>query len=101
MVLAHAYLSAFCVHPRLILLSPVENCGKTTVLAIIKRLAPQPEPQMTNDITPASLFRTMDAGATVLIDEADNARVQANALMRAILNGNNIDSTVKRTILGD
>jgi hypothetical protein len=86
--------------PRLMLLSPVENCGKTTVLTLLFGLTNLP--RLTADTTPAALFRSMHLGSTLLIDEADNLHIQRNATLRAILNGGHqVGQTVERVILGE
>jgi hypothetical protein len=86
--------------PRLMLLSPVENCGKTTVLTLLFGLAYRA--QLTSDTTPAALFRSMDLGGTQLVDGADNLNIQRNPTLRAILNsGHQVGQTVQRVILGE
>jgi hypothetical protein len=48
---AHAHVcDRFMVTPRLLLLSPVRECGKTTLLDILSRLVPRPE--KSDHITP-------------------------------------------------
>ena len=97
----HTHVFArFGYTPRLVLLSPVENCGKTTVLTLLLGLTNQP--RLTADTTPAALFRSMHLGSTLLIDEADNLHIQRNATLRAILNGGHqVGQTVERVIQGE
>ncbi len=68
-LMAH-YLDAFEVSPRLAVLSPVPECGKTTVLKLLARLVPIPLP--TSNITSAVVYRVIEEHRpTLLIDEAD------------------------------
>lgn len=68
--MTHA-LEAFHTTPRLALLSPEPESGKTTVLEVLDQLTADPM-SMINP-TPASLFRSVEHGPrTLLIDEADN-----------------------------
>lgn len=63
-------LDAFDASPRLALISPVPECGKTTVLTLLIGLVPNPLPA--SNTTPAVIFRAIDAfGCTLIIDEAD------------------------------
>src|SRR6516225_4416494 len=58
----HTYIyDRYTFTPRLALLSPVFGCGKTTLLALIERLAHDPYPRFTN-VTAASLYRLMSEG---------------------------------------
>jgi hypothetical protein len=91
----HVYRQ-FGVSPRLALLSPVPNCGKSTVLFILREIVWQSD--LIVDPTPASLFRTLGK-STLLIDEADNARIERN--MRAVLNaGYNAEGAIPRVVDG-
>ena len=94
----HVY-NKFGVTPRLLLHSPVPECGKTTVFNIIDELANRSE--MVNEITPAAMASMMDTAATILADEGDNLRIQRNSLLRAILNGNNLKATKRYKIGGE
>lgn len=79
------FFEQFMVTPRLALVSPVRDCGKTTVLSILNVLCARPE--KTDGITPAALFRLMDSDRpTLLCDEADNYDLASNATFRAVLN---------------
>lgn len=84
----------FNVTPRLALLSPVPNCGKSTVLDILQEIIWNPEYLI--DPTSAALYRTANE-ATLLIDEADNMLIVRN--MRAILNaGHKAGGSVNRVM---
>jgi len=76
----------FTITPRLALLSPVRGCGKTTLLALIELLVS--DPHRTDDISPAAVYYHLGhkPGATLLIDEADNAGLLDNRMLRAVFN---------------
>lgn len=66
---AHSF-DAWEVSPRLAFVSPVPECGKTTALSILGALVPRP--LMASNISPAVVFRAVDAARpTLVIDEAD------------------------------
>ncbi len=74
----------FRISPILGVVSPTRRCGKTTLLTIIGFLAQRA--LATTNITPAALFRAMNAGTpTLLVDEIDSFGGQQNGL-RGILN---------------
>jgi hypothetical protein len=81
----HTYaLDAFQISPRLAFISPEKRCGKTTALSIIGCLVARPLPA--SNITPAAVFRTLDAASpTLIIDEADTF-LGDNEELRGILN---------------
>ena len=80
---AHA-LDAADTSPILALISPEKRCGKTRTLSVLGRLVPRPLP--TSNITPASLFRSVDLySPTLLIDEAETFLGEREEL-RGILN---------------
>src|SRR3546814_458929 len=63
-------IDAFESTPRLAALSPEKGSGKTRLMEMLELLVPSP--LLTVNISPAALFRKIDAGAcTVLLDEAD------------------------------
>ena len=68
---AHTHLTAeFESTPRLALISPEKQCGKTRTLELLELLSADAE--MLSDASPAYLFRRIDAGpVTILLDEAD------------------------------
>jgi len=70
---------------RLALLSPTRECGKTRCLTVLAGLVSRP--LNSSSITPAALFRSIEAYApTLLLDEMDNARLGDNDELRALLN---------------
>jgi hypothetical protein len=80
----HTY-QQFMVSPRLALTSPVRGCGKSLTLSIIEHLVPRPH--RTDSISPAAVYRLIDREhRTLLVDEADNAGLMTNGLLRAIFN---------------
>jgi Protein of unknown function (DUF3631) len=88
----------FYYSPRLSVLSPALSFGKTQLLNVLSNLVPNVE--QLNDPSAASLFRCMNEGKTILIDEADNLRLDRT--MRTALNGGyeNNKGTISRVILG-
>ena len=79
--------------PRLAILSPVPNCGKSTVLDILGAMVWNSKRLI--DPTVASTFR-LASSHTLLIDEVDNMSIIKN--MRSILNdGHSVGGSVTRT----
>jgi hypothetical protein len=77
--------------PRLAIKSPEKRCGKTTLLTIISLLAPRV--LATSNISPAALFRTVEAAKpTLLIDEADTFIAMSDEL-RGIINSGHTRAT--------
>jgi putative DNA primase/helicase len=77
-------IGAWDISPYLALISPELRCGKTTVLKLLNRLTRRPA--LASNITPAALFRYIQAkNPTLLIDEYD-AALKDNEEMRGILN---------------
>jgi len=84
----HVY-EQFMVTPRLLLTSPTWDCGKTTLLMIIERLAARTT--RCDAITVAGLSNILDAThGTLLLDEADNYEISLKALLRAVLNAGHL-----------
>lgn len=80
---AHAH-DAARVSPILAVTSPRENCGKTTVLSVVSALVPRFFPA--SNLTPATVFRTIDAfKPTLLADEADTW-LEEDSVLRGVLN---------------
>ena len=73
--------------PRLAIQSPAKGSGKTTALECLECLVPNG--LMAASITPASLFRAIEAmNPTLLLDEADNVVTKnSNPDLLAILSG--------------
>jgi hypothetical protein len=75
----------FMVTPRLMLMSPVHGCGKSTALDIINLLGARAE--KTDNITAAAIYHAVDQERrTLLVDEADNLELSARAAIRAVFN---------------
>jgi hypothetical protein len=94
---AHAHDAAFH-SPRLTLTSPTMRCGKSTMLRTIGRLIPRPLP--TANITPAALFRVVEAAKpSLLIDEADSF-AHENEELRGVINSSHcrLDAFVVRAV---
>jgi hypothetical protein len=72
--------------PRLLVISPIEECGKTTVLKVIMQLAY--EPARFGGVTAAMIYHQLEStpGITLLIDEADNLALFNDRKMRQIFN---------------
>jgi putative DNA primase/helicase len=81
---AHVF-DRFMVTPRLALLSPVRECGKTTLIELIELLVP--EAFRTDNVTPAPIYHTLaNRRVVMLLDEADNLRLLHNPVLRAVFN---------------
>lgn len=77
-------LDRFDIAPRLAILSPEKRCGKTTLLELLHALVPRA--LLASSITPAVIFRMIEAAhPTLLIDEADTF-APGNEELRGILN---------------
>ena len=98
-VAVHAF-DAFAIFPRLFINSPEKGCGKSTLLDVLSRLVPKP--LGASSITPAALFRVIEAArATLLFDEADSY-ARDNENLRGVLDaGHRRDGTVIRTVGDD
>ena len=93
----HAHDAAFH-SPRLTATSPTMRCGKSTLLRTIGRLVPRPLP--TANITPAAMFRVIEAAKpTLLIDEADSF-AHENEELRGVINSSHcrLDAFVIRAV---
>ena len=99
--LLHTYcFNRFTITPRLALISPVNGCGKTTLLAVMEKLAYRP--QRMDHTTPAVIFQTIHrTPGTLLVDEADNLGLNVNGILRAIFNsGHRQGGNVRRYMGG-
>ena len=93
----HAHDAAFH-SPRLTATSPTMRCGKSTLLRTIGRLVPRPLP--TANITPAAVFRVVEAAKPVLlIDEADSF-AHEDEVLRGVINSSHcrLDAFVIRAV---
>src|SRR5262249_8428671 len=97
----HAYLiERFLVSPRLGVRSPTKRCGKTLFLDVLGRLVPRPLP--TANVTPAAIFRVIEAyRPTLLVDEADTFLYDNNELRGVLNSGHRKGGTVLRTVGDD
>ncbi|MBM3734100.1 MAG: DUF3631 domain-containing protein, partial [Acidimicrobiia bacterium] len=80
---AHAYES-FLHTPRLNLRSPEKGCGKTTLLDVLAALVPRP--LRTESITPAVLFRLVQAHKPVLLLDEVDTYLRESEELRGLLN---------------
>lgn len=88
----------FDYSPRLLMTSPVENCGKSAVLDVLTVLANDPE-QLTS-ATAANVFRMTHLGKTLLLDEFDNVNMTGD--LTSVLNdGYKIGKSTRRIIGGE
>src|SRR5262249_52521215 len=76
----------YMVTPRLVLTSPVRNCGKTTALDVLSRLVAWHE--LSDSITAAAIYDLTNKSPTrtLLLDETDNMELGAKATLRAVMN---------------
>ena len=88
---------------RLALTSPVNGCGKTTLLLVIEQLSYRPN--RTDNATPAAIYRIIDKShGTLLVDEADNAGLRENDVLKTTFNsghrkGGNIRRVIKDEVV--
>ena len=99
-VLAVHTFDTWPVFPRLFVNSPEKGCGKSTLLDVLSRLVPKP--LGASSITPAALFRVIEAARpTLLLDEADTY-ARDNEDLRGVLDaGHRRDGAVIRTVGDD
>ncbi len=97
---AHA-VDAFNITPRLAIMSPEKQCGKTTLLDVVACLVWRPLP--TANATMASLFRAVEMQRpTLLLDEADRFVTGENDELLGVLNsGHRKGGSVLRTVGDD
>jgi len=88
------------VAPLAVITAPEKRCGKTLLLSLLGKLAARP--LTASNISPAALFRSIDAWApTLLIDEAD-AFLKDNEELRGLLNsGHTRDSAFVIRTMGE
>lgn len=94
------FMEVVQVAPLAVITAPEKRCGKSMLLAILGRLVYRP--LMASNITPAALFRSVDAWKpTLLVDEAD-AFMRDNEELRGLLNcGHTRDSAYIVRVVGD
>ena len=88
------------IAPLAVITAPDKRCGKSQLLFLLARLAHRP--LAASNISPAALFRAVDAWRpTLLVDEAD-AFMRDNEELRGILNaGHTRDSAYVVRIVGE
>jgi hypothetical protein len=92
---AHAH-DAFQISPILNATSPVKGCGKTTLQLVVSALVPKP--LLASNLSPAVLFRTIEAyRPTLLIDEADSF-LDSDELRGVLNSGHTRSGTVLRIV---
>ena len=94
----------FGAFPYVALLSPVKGCGKTRVLEVLELLCANP--QRITSASPASIFRMMKDGPTLLLDEVEALRNKkpsesAQAILAILNAGYRKGATVTRCVPPD
>jgi hypothetical protein len=85
--ISHTYVfRQFRISPRLATLSPVEECGKSTLLDLLKLTCSLP--WCSDDPSPASIYHQRDSNpdSTFLLDEGDNLGLFNDERMRSVFN---------------
>jgi putative DNA primase/helicase len=99
--IVHTYLLDLVeISPRLAITSPEKQCGKSTLLDVLERLAWRPLP--TSNVTAASVFRIVEKQRpTLLIDEADTFLAEKEELRGILNSGHHPRGSVIRTVGDD
>lgn len=94
------FIEVISISPLAIITAPEKRCGKSQLLFLLGRLVNRP--LSASNITPAALFRSIDAWQpTLLIDEAD-AFLRENEELRGMINcGHTRDSAKIIRVVGD
>ena len=94
------FMDVVQVAPLAVISAPEKRCGKSQLLFVLGRLVQNP--QMASSISPAALFRVIDAWKpTLLLDEAD-AFMKDNEELRGLINcGHTRDSAYVIRVVGD
>ena len=94
------FMDVVQVAPLAVITAPEKRCGKSQLLSLLGRLVHRP--LAASNITPAALFRAVDAWKpTLLVDEAD-AFMKDNEELRGLLNcGHTRDSAYIVRVVGD
>jgi hypothetical protein len=76
----------FTITPRLALLSPIRECGKTTLVNLIEALTD--EPYKVDDVSAPAIYHQIDRRprTTLLIDEVDNLSLRNNRVLCSVFN---------------
>ena len=93
------FIDVIDVAPLAVITAPEKRCGKSQLLFLLSKMVKSP--LVASNITPAALFRTLDAlKPTLLIDETD-AFMKDNEELRGILNsGHTRDSAFVIRLVG-
>jgi hypothetical protein len=84
----HTYVDdQFDITPRLAVLSPASECGKTRLMLLPKWLVHKPK--YSDNVTPAWIYHELDRnpGTTFLLDEVDNQGLLNDRVLRTVFNG--------------
>jgi putative DNA primase/helicase len=94
------FMDVIQIAPLAVITAPEKRCGKSQLLFLLGRMVSRPLPA--SNITPAALFRSIDAWQpTLLIDEAD-AFMRENEELRGLLNcGHTRDSAYTIRVVGE
>jgi putative DNA primase/helicase len=94
------FIDVIQVAPLAVITAPEKRCGKSLLLSLFGQLVARPI--TASNISPAALFRSIDAwNPTLLIDEAD-AFMKDNEELRGLLNsGHTRDSAYVIRIVGE
>lgn len=94
------FMEVVQIAPLAVITAPEKRCGKSVLLSILGKLVYRP--LMASNITPAALFRSVDAWKpTLLVDEAD-AFMRDNEELRGLINcGHTRDSAYIVRVVGD
>jgi hypothetical protein len=99
----HTYVfQQFRFTPRLAITSPVEECGKTTLLDVLRQTCAMP--WWSDDPSPATIYHERDDNpdSTFLLDEGDNLGLFDNESMRRLFNaGHKQGGSTDRHIKGE
>jgi Protein of unknown function (DUF3631) len=98
----HTYVfDRFDITPRLAVLSPASECGKTRLMVLMKLLVNRPN--YSDNVTPAVIYRELELrpGTTFLLDEADNQGLLNDHVLRSVFNsGHGREGSVDRIVDG-
>jgi Protein of unknown function (DUF3631) len=84
----HTYVyDQFDITPRLAVLSPASECGKTRLMLLLKLLVHKPK--YSDNVTSAVIYHELDLrpGTTFLLDEVDNQGLLRDHVLRTVFNG--------------
>jgi hypothetical protein len=98
----HTYVyDQFDITPRLAVLSPASECGKTRLMLLLKLLVHNPK--YSDNVTSAVIYHELDLnpGTTFLLDEVDNQGLLRDHVLRTVFNGGHgREGTINRMVGG-